>query len=785
MNLGSLVGYLGLDTDDFDKGLGRAESGLGDFAKRSAVKAAAAGAAIAGALGAAVVEGMDVERANDKLAAQLGAGSPLAEAAGEVAGRLYADAYGESLSEVNEAVRSVLQAGLLPEDATNAQIEGITAKVLDLSATFDQDLGGATRAVGQLLRTGLAKDADEALDVITRGFQQGADTSGDYLDTINEYSVQFQKLGLDAGEATGLISQGMKAGARDSDIVADALKEFSIRAIDGSKTTVDGFTSIGLSAGRMAERIGEGGDSAQTALFATLEQLRNMEDPVARDAAAVALFGTQAEDLGAALFALDTDTAVQSLGNVEGAASKMGDALNDNASTNLESFKRQATEAFVDLVGGKVLPVVSDVVSALTTNFGPAVSGAAEFLRDDLAPALQTAAEWIEANRDPILIITGLIAAVFIPHLVALATAATINAAKVVVAWVVTQAGAVAAAGVHSAQIAFMIARWVVLAAASVVQAAVVATAWATGIVASAVAGAASFAVQVARVVGSWVLMGTQSLIQAARVAAAWVIAMGPIGWVIAAVVGLVALIIANWDTVKRVTGQVWDWVVVKVVGAAAGLAVAVRRGIDDAVGFVTGLPGRSVAALGNLGSFLLSAGGDLIAGFLRGIRNRAGEVASAAVDAAKAAVRGVKDFLGIRSPSRVFVGLGENVGQGFVNGIASMQPAVAAEIQRMANYSALASIRAEDGSLVNAGFYGPRPAGEPATVNRNGVRVPLSEIIEETRRNKEAREAAAARSAQPAEALVKVGTVNLVEGTVEDVARKLAVEMRVGGMGA
>ena len=85
---------------------------------------------------------------------------------------------------------------------------------------------------------------------------------------------------------------------------------------------------------------------------------------------------------------------------------------------------------------------------------------------------------------------------------------------------------------------------------------------------------AGTAAVQIARVVAGWVLMGVQSLIQAARMAAAWVIAMGPVGWIIAGVVALVALIILNWGTVKKYTVEVWHavWgfisgVVSKVVG--------------------------------------------------------------------------------------------------------------------------------------------------------------------------------------------------------------------------
>jgi len=49
-----------------------------------------------------------------------------------------------------------------------------------------------------------------------------------------------------------------------------------------------------------------------------------------------------------------------------------------------------------------------------------------------------------------------------------------------------------------------------------------------------------------ARVVAGWVLMGVQATIQAARMAAAWIISMGPIALVIAAVVGLVALVVTQ-----------------------------------------------------------------------------------------------------------------------------------------------------------------------------------------------------------------------------------------------
>lgn len=69
----------------------------------------------------------------------------------------------------------------------------------------------------------------------------------------------------------------------------------------------------------------------------------------------------------------------------------------------------------------------------------------------------------------------------------------------------------------------------------------------------TAATAAAATVASIAKQVAAWVTLGAQSTIQAAKVAAAWLISMGPIALVIAAVVGLVAVIVANWDTIERV----------------------------------------------------------------------------------------------------------------------------------------------------------------------------------------------------------------------------------------
>jgi hypothetical protein len=54
-----------------------------------------------------------------------------------------------------------------------------------------------------------------------------------------------------------------------------------------------------------------------------LDRLRAIKDPVKQSQAAVQLFGTQAEDLGKALYALDPSKAAAGMNKVAGAARRV------------------------------------------------------------------------------------------------------------------------------------------------------------------------------------------------------------------------------------------------------------------------------------------------------------------------------------------------------------------------------------------------------------------------------------------------------------------------------
>ncbi|WP_326764350.1 phage tail tape measure protein [Streptomyces sp. NBC_01591] len=294
------------------------------------------------------------------LANQLGSSGATASKQGAAVGRLFARGVTENFEQGAEAIRAVVSGGLVPPDSTVKQLDVIGTKMTDVANSFGTDMTLQSQAVSALLKNKLAPDATTALDLITVGFQKLGPNAEDLLDTLQEYPVQLRKLGLDAQTSLGLFQQGLQGGARNTDIIADAFKEFSIRAIDMSTTSQDAYKMLGLSASDMSAQIAKGGDSASAGLQTVLDRLRGITDPVKQNAAAVGLFGTQAEDLGSALFALDPSKASAALGDVTGAADKLGETFRSGPGYEIKIFTRAVKQGLVDFIGGQVLPILSE-----------------------------------------------------------------------------------------------------------------------------------------------------------------------------------------------------------------------------------------------------------------------------------------------------------------------------------------------------------------------------------------------------------------------------------------
>lgn len=346
-----------------DPSLGKALDDVTGKLENVGRKAVAVGGAVGGvavATGKAVVEagkyladlGNEYNTAINQLSAATGATGDELDALGESVKNIYAQGLGDDFADVADGLAATQQAS----DLTGEALERATAAGFNLRDVFDYDVSESARAASALMKN-FGIDAEEAYGLIAVGAQNGADKNGDLLDTLNEYSPQFAALGLSADQFIGTLVEGADAGLFSIDKVGDAVKEFNIRAKDGSDTSREAFESLGLNADKMFAAFAAGGDTAEAAFFDTVEALNSMDDPLARNAAGVALFGTQFEDLEAGVLPVlaSIETAAY-----DGAAAlqQINDVKYNDLGSAFEAIKRSAEVS--------LLPMASMIANTLT-----------------------------------------------------------------------------------------------------------------------------------------------------------------------------------------------------------------------------------------------------------------------------------------------------------------------------------------------------------------------------------------------------------------------------------
>ena len=306
----------------------------------------------------------------------------------EVLKDVYGSNFGESMEDAAAGITAVYQATGLTEDALAEATKGAYA----LADTFGYDVAESARAAkAMMINFGI--EGDEAMGLIAAGAQNGLDYSGELIDSINEYSVQFAKLGFSADEMFSVFQQGADSGAWNLDKVGDAVKEFSIRSIDGSKTTTEAFTALGLDADDMMATFAAGGDDASIAFQGVLAALMDMEDQVQRDAIGVSLFGTQWEDLGTEAMSALADINSEAY-NTEDALGKITEVKYDNIGDAFAAVKRQMEVSFLPLASTianaftKIAPVLGNLFERLSPIIDKVITDAMPFVEDFLFGAM-------------------------------------------------------------------------------------------------------------------------------------------------------------------------------------------------------------------------------------------------------------------------------------------------------------------------------------------------------------------------------------------------------------
>lgn len=357
----------------------------------------AVGSTVAGVGIMAVSSANDLDKAMNQYLASTGKGREETERYKKVMEDIYTNNYGDSFEDIGQAMSEVTKnLGELDD----ASLREVTESAFALRDTFGYEIPESTRAAKAMMDN-FGISGEQAMNLIAAGAQNGLDYSGELMDSISEYSVQFAKVGLDADDMFKIFQKGAESGAFNLDKVGDAVKEMAIRVVDGSDATAQGFEAIGLNADEMAAKFAAGGDSAKEAFSQTIDALAAMEDPLAQNQAGVALFGTMWEDLG--------PEAVTALAEIEdgaydtaGAMASIKDIKYDDIGAVFEGLRR-SIEVLIIPLGEQLIPLMAelidnvlplleqalpplvDAVSDIIEALGPAVEEVLPTLMDALA----------------------------------------------------------------------------------------------------------------------------------------------------------------------------------------------------------------------------------------------------------------------------------------------------------------------------------------------------------------------------------------------------------------
>ena len=151
------------------------------------------------------------------------------------------------------------------------------------------------------------------------------------------------------------------------------------------------------------------------------------------------------------------------------------------------------------------------------------------------------------------------------------------------------------------------------------------------------------------------------------------------VGRVIATVRGPVESLAGWWS-------GVWSGISSFFSGIWNGMVGAVSNAIGQIGAWVGRIAGIVMGALNGVGSWLVSAGSDLVRGFWNGIGNMLGWLQSKVTGFFNGVIGWAKSTLGIASPSKVFRGIGQFLGQGLGDGIDRTRSLVTRSVGRLAD---------------------------------------------------------------------------------------------------
>lgn len=360
--------------------------------KAGAAMAATAFAAVGAAVGKAVVEASKYQDAMAQVSAATGASAKEMQEIKEISKNLYNENLGEDFNDLASAISTAKQVTQLQ----GKELQKVTEEALLYRDVFGEDINESIKAADTMMKN-FGITSSQAYNLLSQGAQQGLNKSDELLDTANEYAPYYKALGYSADEMFDSFKNGLQNGAFNLDKVGDAMKEFNIRAKDGSDAVSEAFTSLGFDANKLTNTFAKGGPGAKAAFKDVATAISKVKDPAKQSQLAVALFGTQAEDLEMSV--------ITSMANVKSEFDSTKDTMEnvkkvkfDSLGSAFKAIGRQLYTGFVIPLGDALLPTLQ-TVSQYVGSAIPKISGYFKTVTSSVKTAVTSFAGLLTQNN--------------------------------------------------------------------------------------------------------------------------------------------------------------------------------------------------------------------------------------------------------------------------------------------------------------------------------------------------------------------------------------------------
>ena len=310
----------------------------------------------------------ETENAVTKVNSYFGETGAAAEASAEIVKDVYGAGVGDSMESVADAVIMVKKnlGELSDTDLTN-----LTQQALTLDELYGIDMNETLRGVNALMKQ-YGMTAQEAMDYIVKGTQNGLDKTNELGDNLSEYSGKFAQAGYSASEYFQLLQNGLQGGAYNLDKVNDAINEVTTRLADGTIGDSIDLYSQKTQGLFLAWQNGEA--TQKQVIDSIVADIANCTSEQQALNMAAEAFGTMAED-GNLKFITSLTSVGETYDSVAGSAQNLFDQTG-TPMQEMEANTRKLQQALVPLgekiveLANVVLPPLVAIITAVSEVFG-------------------------------------------------------------------------------------------------------------------------------------------------------------------------------------------------------------------------------------------------------------------------------------------------------------------------------------------------------------------------------------------------------------------------------